>query len=178
MAIKSIIQISAEEFFSKENELRRVCSEVVDFDENLKSNIQDLIDTMNNSDIAIGLSFPQIGILDRVLIVYSSRIDSDKYNLKIDDSRYLIMINPRLHEESGKKDKSYESCLSLPGFRAKVERRRSIRVTYQNLEGENCAIHAEKLLARVISHEIDHLNGVLYVDRMPVGAILEPLTAP
>lgn len=117
-------------------------------------------------DIAVGLAAPQIGISANFCAI----------NLKQKDSITLVLVNPELISSSGKKDKKKESCMSLPHYRGAVERREKIVVKYQTVHGEEKELEESGFFARVIMHEIDHLNGLLYVDRMESVNTLEPVT--
>jgi len=87
----------------------------------------------------------------------------------------LILVNPKILSTSGKKDKKKESCMSLPHYRGEVERRYKISISYLDRIGKAAQLDAEGFLARVISHEIDHLEGILYIDRMESLSSLEPV---
>lgn len=104
----------------------------------------------------IGLAAPQVGISKRFLII---EIEGETDGL-------LVMVNPviTLHGATGKKE--HEGCLSLPGGTAPVERHEDIRVSYFDEYGKQRDLEAKGLLARCIQHEIDHLDGVLYIDRV------------
>ena len=87
----------------------------------------------------------------------------------------MIIVNPEILSESGKKDIKKESCLSVPRVRGPVERRDKIQVKYQDRYGEFYTSEFSGFQARVIMHEIDHLNGILFVDRLLPNSQLEPL---
>ena len=113
--------------------------------------IDDMFETMYQAH-GIGLAAPQVGVLRRVIIV-----DIDK--------KPLVFVNPKVVWQEGK-EYSIEGCLSLPGKTGEVERPLKIKLEYTNRKGNKTMIEAEGLLARVICHEIDHLNGVLFTDRI------------
>ena len=165
MAIKNLVQLHHDDFMSTSTSLRNASEEVVTFDSSLKSVIDDLIDTMMSHDIAVGLSAPQIGINIKVSVI----------NLRQPDSETIVLVNPKITSSSGGKDIKKESCMSLPHFRGKVERRDKVVCLFQNDTGQEKTIEASGFLARVILHEIDHLEGCLYVDRMKKSDILEPV---
>ncbi len=131
--------------------LRKKSREVTQFDESLKSFVEDMFETMYSYQ-GVGLAAVQVGRLRRVIVV-------DDY-----DGRKYAMVNPEIIEESGC-EVGTEGCLSIPGKIGEVERFTSIKVKYQDLEGEEEILEAEAFLARIIQHELDHLNGVLYTDR-------------
>ena len=146
--------------------MRVPSKEVCDFGEVLQKNIEDLIDTLQNYRISIGLSAPQVGVQLRISVINLSKD-------KVEPA--LILINPKIVLISGNKDKKKESCMSLPHYRGEVERRDKISISYQNRFGESQNLDARGFLARVIAHEIDHLDGILYVDRMKSLHELEPV---
>lgn len=120
---------------------------------------------MTAHPIAVGLAAPQIGESLRVAVV----------NLKRDNEETLVLINPTIVREWGKKDKKKESCMSVPGYRGEVERRYALEVAYFDRGGVRLTMEATGFFARVIAHEVDHLDGRLYVDRMGTGVELEPV---
>lgn len=132
--------------------LRKKAKEVTGFDKKLQVLAEDMIETMHDAD-GVGLAAPQIGLLKKVIVV-------DLY----DEEGPMVMINPTITQESGCQIEE-EGCLSLPGKHGFVERPTQIKVKYQNLSGKNQELTATDLLARVICHEVDHLNGILYIDR-------------
>lgn len=132
--------------------LRKQSKPVEKFDEKLKILVEDMIETMHDAD-GVGLAAPQIGLLKRVIVV-------DLY----DEVGPMALINPEIVEDSGAII-AEEGCLSLPGRHGFVERPAVVKVNYQSLEGESLQMVGEELLARVLCHEIDHLNGVLYIDK-------------
>lgn len=100
----------------------------------------------------VGLAAPQIGVLKRVIV------------LDIDDG-LIVMCNPRIVEKSDETEVEDEGCLSLPGITVPVERSLSVTCEALNLEGKEVRVEAADLLARALQHEIDHLDGVLIIDR-------------
>ncbi len=132
--------------------LRKVAREVTVFDEKLEVLVEDMIETMHDAD-GVGLAAPQIGILKRVIVF-------DLY----DDEGPMALINPRIVDQSGIQMEE-EGCLSLPGRHGIVKRPLSVTVQFEDLDGESYEIVGEELLARVLCHEIDHLDGVLYIDK-------------
>ncbi|MEV0734779.1 peptide deformylase [Streptomyces sp. NPDC050549] len=126
--------------------------------------VRDLIDTMHAHSICVGLAAPQIGVQQAVAVVNVSELKSEPD---------LVLVNPVLLSATGKKDVKFESCMSLPGWRGSVERRRKIHVAYSDLDGNELEIHAEGFLARAIQHELDHLKGIIYAQSLASGAILE-----
>lgn len=132
--------------------LRKISKEVTVFDEKLQILVDDMIETMHHAD-GVGLAAPQIGVLKRVIVI-------DLY----DDEGPMELINPRFIEQSGLQMEE-EGCLSLPGKHGVVKRPLSVKVQFEALDGETYEIEGEELLARVLCHEIDHLDGILYIDK-------------
>ncbi len=87
----------------------------------------------------------------------------------------LVLVNPRITQLTGKKDKKRESCMSLPHYGAPVERRSKVTVLYQDIAGSEQTLQADAFLARIIQHEVDHLDGILYVDHLRDWALIQPL---
>ena len=144
MAIRNIVKLGDEV-------LRKVCRTQLDFDEKLATTLDDMAETMYKAE-GVGLAAPQIGILRRFCIV--------------DIGEGLIeLVNPVITEQSGSQTDS-EGCLSIPNRFEEVKRPMNVTVRAQNRKGENIEIKAEGFLARALCHEIDHLNGKLYIDRI------------
>ncbi len=132
--------------------LRKKSKPVTVFDERLKILVDDMVETMHHAD-GVGLAAPQIGILKQVIVF-------DLY----DDEGPMALINPRIVGKKGKQIEE-EGCLSLPGRHGMVERPYEVTVQYEDYNGESYELSGEELLSRVLCHEIDHLNGVLYIDK-------------
>lgn len=134
------------------DELLRKKSRVVEnIDEKITELLDDMYETMEIED-GVGIAAPQVGVLKRVIIA-------------MDNKTPLRLINPEILESSGE-DIDVEGCLSVPKRRGKVKRPTYVKVRAQNEKGETIIIEAKGYLARILSHEIDHLDGILFVDRM------------
>lgn len=133
--------------------LRKVAKQVTAFDAKLKILVDDMIETMHNAD-GVGLAAPQIGVLKRVIVF-------DLY----DEDGPMALINPRFIDQSGVQMEE-EGCLSLPGQHGIVKRPLSVTVQFEDVDGETYEIEGEELLARILCHEIDHLDGILYIDKV------------
>jgi len=131
--------------------LRERCKEVKLKDPTLKRLVRDMEETLRKAE-GVGLAATQVGILKRVII----------YDV---GEGLKVLINPMITWESEEKLEEEEGCLSVPGAKVPVRRAKEIRAEGYNLEGDKVALEAEGLLARVIQHEIDHLNGILIIDR-------------
>lgn len=144
MALRNIVKMG-------DPVLRKVCKPVDKFDQKLGLLLDDMVETLHRAE-GLGLAAPQVGILKRVCIV------------EYDDVLYEL-VNPVLVSCSGKCVDN-EGCLSVVGFRGLVERPQSIDVEYFDRNGKKKSIHAEGYFARVFLHEMDHLDGILFVDKM------------
>ncbi|GAA4716006.1 peptide deformylase [Brevibacillus fulvus] len=131
--------------------LREKAITVTKFNANLHKLLDDMADTMYDAD-GVGLAAPQIGILKRVVVM--------------DCGDGLIeLVNPEIVEAKGEQKDNYpEGCLSIPGLRGDVRRHQWVKVRAQDRNGNPFELEAEDLLARCSQHEIDHLNGVLFID--------------
>lgn len=154
----NLVQLKKDNFYTKNTLLRKESNEVTDFGDEFQKFIEDLIFTFKNHKIAVGLAAPQVGINLKVTIINPTRHE------KIDNT--LILVNPKIISSSGKKKTKKEACMSLPHFQGEVERREKIKITYQDRYGEHHILEEKGFFARVLFHEIDHLEGVLYIDRM------------
>ena len=149
MAIKKIITYP-------DPVLRKKVEPVTCFDESLKELTQDLIETMYAAPGA-GLAANQIGVCLRVVVVDASKSEEEK--------EPLVLVNPEIIEKEGCQIDE-EGCLSVIDLTAKVERFKKLLVRAQDLDGKIREFSAEDFFARVIQHELDHLNGVLFIDRL------------
>ena len=136
--------------------LRSVAEPVDEITEEIKQIADEMLKTMYVSD-GVGLAAPQVGISKRIIVV----------DVRPDDPAHkpLILVNPEILEREGEAD-AEEGCLSVPEVRGEVKRARSVKVEGLTLEGEKVCLEATELLARVFQHEIDHLNGVLFIDHL------------
>ncbi len=126
-------------------------------DEEIKL-IQDMFETMNASS-GIGLAANQVGELKQILVVDISELESGK------GTKPIVMINPEIIEEEGEWEME-EGCLSIPEIRENVRRPEKITVVYDDINMEEMELEVDGLLARVIQHEMDHLNGILFIDHL------------
>lgn len=115
---------------------------------------KDLKDTLNEDEGGIGLSAPQIGVLKRIILI----------DFKTDDFTPILLLNPKIVKKMGRSE-STEGCLSYPGYEGIVIRPKRIIVTGINLEGKEVTYKADGLLSNAFCHEIDHLNGILYMEK-------------
>ncbi len=136
--------------------LRRKTEEVRAFDRSLERLVAEMAETMYAAP-GVGLAAPQIGDLRRVALV-----DVDPSGPK---SLLHVLVNPRLVARSGA-ETDIEGCLSIPGFTERIERPLAVRVAAQRLSGEAFELEAQGFFARVLCHEIDHLDGILFIDHL------------
>ena len=136
--------------------LRRVARPVESFDEPLHSLVQDLAETMYHAP-GVGLAAPQVGVELRVAVVDVAP--------RTPESRLHVLVNPRVVACEGRQSEE-EGCLSIPGLSEKVDRPARVRVEAHTAAGERFELEGEGLLARALCHEIDHLDGILFVDRL------------
>ncbi len=140
--------------------LKEVAEDVKEVDDKIKSVIQDLIDTMEDSGHSVGIAAPQIGELYRIIVIDASK------NKKCDNHHgRMVLINPEILKWEGMLQ-FREGCMSVPDYTGNVNRARKVVVQYQNESFETKVIEAEEFEAVLLQHEIDHLDGVLFIDRI------------
>jgi len=147
MAVRNIRKIG-------DSVLTKVSREVKKVDDKLLVLIDDMIDTMYNAD-GVGLAAPQVGVLKRVVVI---DVSDEKNNP-------IVLINPEILETQGLQIGD-EGCLSVPGKVGVVERPNYVKVKAYDRNMEEFVIEGTELLARALCHEIDHLNGILYVEKV------------
>lgn len=135
-----------------DEQLRTIAQPVTEFNEELQQFIDDMFETMYKEE-GIGLAATQVNVHKRVITM---DIEGDKTN-------QIVLINPEIVESSGETGIE-EGCLSVPGFRGLVPRKEKVTVKALNRQGEEFTLNADGLLAICIQHEIDHLNGVMFID--------------
>lgn len=137
-------------------ELERKSEPVERFDRELKTLAQDMLQTMYAAP-GIGLAAPQVGINLRLTVIDITGGEEKGHQ--------MILVNPEITAREGS-EKGEEGCLSIPGFTALVERPLFVHLAAQDLEGNPFQVEGKDLLARAMCHEIDHLDGVLYINRI------------
>ena len=138
--------------------LKKKSREVEVIDEKLQTLIDDMIETMHKYN-GVGLAAVQVGILKRVIVI------------DIDDGKGpIVLINPVILETKGSREVE-EGCLSFPNKFAKVVRPEEVVAEYTNREGKRVKVKAKELLAQAICHEVDHLEGEVFVDKMVPGTL-------
>jgi peptide deformylase len=121
----------------------------------LRALIDDMFETMYAEE-GVGLAAPQVGISDRVIVI----------DPRLPDVAPFALLNPVVVESSEEVDRGEEGCLSLPGLKDIVERPARVIVEGLSPDGDEVRLPADGLLARVLQHEVDHLNGILFIDRV------------
>lgn len=122
----------------------------------LKQTIADMWETMYSAK-GVGLAAPQIGLSKRISVIDVSAGE--------DETKKLVVINPSITKREGSQT-GEEGCLSIPGFREQVKRANKVVVQAQNENGEPIEVEGEELLSRALQHEIDHLNGILFISHL------------
>lgn len=145
MAIRNIREIG-EEILTKK------CKEVTEMTDRTRYLIEDMLDTMYEAN-GVGLAAPQVGVLKRIVVIDVT--GEDPY----------ILINPRIVESGGEQTGS-EGCLSVPGKAGTVTRPNYVKVVAQDVDMKTFELEGTELLARAICHEVDHLDGHLYVEKV------------
>ena len=131
--------------------LRKVCRPVDEITPRIHTLLDDMVETMRHAE-GVGLAAPQVGILRRIVVI------------EVEEGEVLELINPRIVATAGEQEGA-EGCLSVPGRRGVVKRPKHVTVRALNRHGEEIEISGSDLLARAFCHELDHLDGKLYVDR-------------
>ena len=147
MAIRKIVTLGDET-------LRKHCKPQEKFDKRLATLLKDMADTMYKAE-GVGLAAPQVGILRRIAVV----------DVTEDHSGLLEMVNPEIIERQGEQT-GREGCLSVPGRQGVVTRPMKIKARFQDKNGDSYELETEGFEARAICHELDHLDGTLYIDVM------------
>ena len=138
--------------------LKKKSREIETIDEKIQTLIDDMIETMHKYN-GVGLAAVQVGILKRVIVI-------DLY----DDNGPIVMIDPVIIKEKGEQEVD-EGCLSFPNQFAKVVRPAEVAAEYTNRDGKRMKVKAKELLAQAISHEVDHLNGEVFMDKILPGTL-------
>jgi peptide deformylase len=153
MALREVITLP-------EPVLRQKARKVTDFGPELQTLIDDMVETMR-AEPGVGLAANQVGVPQRVIVVEYAEDDSkEDAPLKL-----FAVVNPDFSRVSQEMVVGTEGCLSIPGYVGNVERHEAVTVKGHNRRGQSVTIKAKGWLARIFQHELDHLNGVLFVDR-------------
>ena len=150
MAVRPIL-------FLPDKQLRRVSAPVAKIDNAVRALVEDMFETMYDAP-GVGLAAIQIGVPKRVVTIDATRGDDPK--------NPMALINPEIVWESEETVAHEEGCLSIPEYLDMVIRPERVRVRFLDLDGKAREIEADGLLARVVQHEVDHINGVLFIDHL------------
>ena len=150
MALREILKLP-------DKRLRLVSEPVKRIDAGIRALVEDMFETMYGAP-GIGLAGVQIGVAKRVVVMDLSK--------KEDAHKPLVFINPEITWESKEQSTHEEGCLSIPEYYEEVERPNEVKVKYLDLEGKTHEITAKGLFATCVQHEIDHINGVLFIDHI------------
>lgn len=151
MAIRRVIEVGDEV-------LRKKAKEVEKVDDKIRELLDDMVETMHKFN-GVGLAAPQVGILKRIIVI-------DLY----DDKGPIKLVNPVIIKQKGEQEVE-EGCLSFPNQYAKIIRPMEVKVKALNENGEEIKISAKGLLAQALAHEIDHLDGILFIDKIIPGTL-------
>ena len=146
--------------------LRARSERVASIESDLAELLGDMVETMY-AEGGVGLAAPQIGVSRQIAV-----INPEPGN----EATLLKMVNPRIVAASDELEVKEEGCLSVPGIRGEIPRHAWVEIVYQNEKGVERRLRAEGLLARIVQHELDHLNGVLFIDRLSLAkrALIKP----
>lgn len=139
--------------------LKRKAKRVRIIDGSIKKLVRDMLETMHTEPGRVGLAAPQIGVPLRVIVI------------GIPEQEDLVLINPEMVRRRGERMMD-EGCLSVPGYFGQIKRSESVTVKGRDQNGKEVRVRAEGLLAQALEHELDHLNGILYIDHPEVAETL------
>lgn len=152
--------------FSNDPMLHEPSRRVRRIDERVKDLIDDMIMTMREAN-GIGLAGVQVGIAERVVVIeVPVAREEEEERQEPPETELYVLINPEVVQASDEVDEGIEGCLSIPGWVGEVERHHMVVVEAMDQQGRDVRLEAEGLLARVLQHEIDHCEGVLFIDRI------------
>lgn len=138
--------------------LQRIAEPVTIFDQSLERLSKDMVETMYAAP-GVGLAAPQVGVSIRLMVIDPTGGEKS--------GSLIVMANPEILELEGDQYEE-EGCLSIPEFTARVHRSQKVVVSGKHINGSQTTVEGEGLLSRILSHEIDHLNGVLFIDHLSV----------
>jgi peptide deformylase len=142
--------------------LRQKAKRLGIIDGSIRRLVEDMLETMHHAD-GVGLAAPQVGVSLRVAVIQLP-----------EEEQPLVLINPEVVKKKGERDVA-EACLSVPGYQGQLKRSLQVVVKALNREGKSFRVKGEELLAQALEHEIDHLNGVLYIDRLESPEMLKKI---
>ena len=140
--------------------LRKKAHKVSRFGASLAALVDDMTETMREAN-GVGLAAPQVGVLERVIVIETAEDEDEPGSGKL-----YALINPKVVRASQEMEDGIEGCLSVPGYVGEVNRHQAVTVQGQDLKGRKVRVKAQDFLARVFQHEIDHLEGKLFIDKL------------
>ena len=156
MPVRKVIIIGDDRLRQKANKVKR-------FTPALKQLVQDMLETMQHYD-GVGLAAPQIGVMQRIFVAEIPVADDDEIEPHPQSGKAYVLVNPEIVGTSSDIAEAEEGCLSIPNWRGLVERPEWVEITAQDVSGRRFKLRVDALLARIFQHEMDHLEGRLYVD--------------
>jgi peptide deformylase len=179
MAVRRVLRIDNEE---EKKTLKSKSVRVKQFDKGLQTLVQDMIETMRENN-GVGLAAPQIGVMRRVVVIEQPAVEQEQEDgtlVEVEPAKLFVMINPEITDASEERFTMLEGCLSLPGWYGEVPRPAEVTIKYQDLQGKEHRIkHADARgyrVGRMVQHEIDHLDGVLFTERIEDLSTLRDMT--
>ena len=142
--------------------LHQKAERVLKVDDEIRKLLDDMLETMY-ADKGVGLAAPQVGVSKRIIVIDTEQRDEEG---NYQPGKPMYLINPEIIYKSEEKILFCEGCLSVPGQSAEVERHESVKVRYTDYNGKEQELEASDYRAVVLQHEIDHLDGILYIDRL------------
>ena len=156
MAVRPIVT-------AEDPRLRTKSKKVTSFGDSLKALVDDMVDSMYAAN-GLGLAAPQIGVMQRVFVIEMPP-EYDEDDREVAPARRYVLVNPEIVRRRGEEEMD-EACLSVPGYRGLVKRATQVTIKGQDLQGKPVRYRGEDLLAQAFQHETDHLDGILYIDRL------------
>lgn len=156
MAIKDILTV-------EDRRLRLKSKKVSHFGDSLQALVDDMFDTLKAAH-GLGLAAPQIGVLQRVFVVEMPP-EQDEEGVEVTPAQRYVLVNPKIVKAWGEAELE-EGCLSVPGYQGLVRRATEVIIKGQDANGKKVRYRAHDLLAQAFQHELDHLDGILYLDRL------------
>lgn len=139
--------------------LREKAEPIGAIDDDVRALAADMLDTLADAE-GVGLAGPQIGMSQRIIVVHPPPVDGGRRGTPV------VYVNPEILSKGGPQETAEEGCLSIPGVYEQVKRPRQVSVKALGLDGKEVRVDAEGIHGRILQHEIDHLDGVLFVDRI------------
>ncbi|MDO7787631.1 peptide deformylase [Desulforamulus aquiferis] len=139
--------------------LRKVCKPVTEINSNILSLLDDMTETLDAESNGAALAAPQVGILRRMVVINTGQ-------------GFIELINPTIIDKSGEQI-GPEACLSMPGIWGKVKRAKNVKVKAMNRQGLEFLMEGKDFMARCLQHEIDHLEGILFIDHVIPGQLFK-----